>query len=235
MTDAGLDPERVARVTAELSIGERDPARSLCVASAALVGVAGAGVVLVSAQQALGTVCVSDPVTEAVEEVQYTLGEGPCVEAFRSKAPVSVPDLSSPGHTGWSGFCEGALAAGMRAAFGFPLLIRPACIGALNLYHDRAGELDDDQYADALAVAHVTTRSVLGWQSFAEPGSVAWQLEQVPMHRAAIHQAAGMISVQAAMPVPDALALLRAHAFGEGSMVSDVATDVVAGRLRFDA
>jgi hypothetical protein len=235
MTDPGLDPERVARVAAALAIGERDPARSLCSASAALVGVAGSGVVLVSAGRALGNVCVSDPVTEAVEEVQYALGEGPCIEAFRSKAPVAAPDLANSELTHWAGFCEGALAAGMRAAFGFPLLVRPACIGALNFYHDRTGELGDEQFADALAAAHVTTRAMLGWQLFAEPGSLAWQLEQVPAHRAAIHQASGMVSVQASIPVEGALALLRAHAFAEGDTVGDIATEVVAGRLRFES
>jgi hypothetical protein len=235
MTDPGLDPERVARVAAALAIGERDPARSFCSASAALVGVAGSGVVLVSAGRVLGNVCVSDPVTEAVEEVQYALGEGPCIEAFRSKAPVLAPDLASLELAGWAGFCEGALAAGMRAAFGFPLLVRPACIGALNFYHDRTGELGHEQFADALAAAHVTTRAMLGWQSFAEPGSLAWQLEQVPAHRAAIHQASGMVSVQASIPVEDALALLRAHAFAEARTVGEIATEVVAGRLRFES
>ena len=85
----------------------------------------------------------------------------------------------------------------MRAAFGFPLLIETVCFGALNLYHDVAGSLSNDQFADALAVAYVASRTVLRWQSVAGPGSLAWQLEHVPVHRAVIHQAGGMVSVQA--------------------------------------
>jgi hypothetical protein len=171
--------------------------------------------------------------TEAVEEFQYTLGEGPCVDAFSTKAPVLAPDLTSPGLTRWSGFREGALGVGVRAAFGFPMLVGPVCIGALNLYHDRAGDLTDEQFADAVTVAHVVTRTMLGWQSVADTHALAWQLEQVPVHRAAIHQAAGMVSVQAAVSVGDGLVLLRAHAFAEGRLLSDVAADVVAGGLRF--
>ena len=210
MTKAGLEPARVARMTAALSVGEEDPKHSLCVASAAAVGVAGAGVILMSGGRALGSVCVSDPMSEAAEEAQFTLGEGPCVDAFRTKEPVLVPDLADHDSTGWSGFREAALAAGVRAVFGFPLLIESVCFGALNLYHDRAGALSDDQFANALAVAHVASRTVLGWQSVAGPGSLAWQLEHVPVHRAVVHQAAGMVSVQAAVSVPDAVVMLRA-------------------------
>jgi GAF domain len=228
-----MDRERLDRVRVELSAGGRDPALCLCQVSASIVRVAGAGVVLVSASRALGNVCASDPKTEAVEEVQYTLGEGPCVDAFASKAPVLVPDLASPELTRWSGFRDGALDLGVRAAFGFPMLMGSLCVGALNLYHDQPGELTAEQFADAVLVAHVVTRTLLGWQSLADSGSVAWQLEQVPVHRAAVHQAAGMISVQATVSVGDGLALLRAHAFSEGRLVSEVAAEVVAGRLRF--
>ena len=48
MTANGFDPARIARVVAALADGERDPQRSLCAASADVVGVRGAGVVLLS-------------------------------------------------------------------------------------------------------------------------------------------------------------------------------------------
>jgi hypothetical protein len=94
--------------------------------------------------------------------------------------------------------------------------------------------LSDEQFADALAVAHVASRTVLGWQSVAGPGSLAWQLEHVPMHRAVVHQAAGMVSVQAAVSIPDAVVMLRAYAFAEDRPISEVATAIVSGQLRLD-
>ncbi len=228
-----LDPERVSQVVAALAVGERDPQRSLCAASAEVVGVSGAGIVLVSAGRMLGSVCVSNTVVEAVEELQYTLGEGPCIDAYRTRKPVLEPDLAAPESVRWPGFREGAVAAGARAAFGFPLLIGDSCIGALNLFRDSAGPLRDEQYLDALVVARVASRTVLGWQSIAG-SSLAWQLEQVPAHRAVVHQASGMISVQAGVPVDDALVMLRAHAFAAGRTMSEVASDVVKRELVFD-
>jgi AmiR/NasT family two-component response regulator len=75
---------------------------------------------------------------------------------------------------------------------------------------------------------------VLGWQSVAGPGSLAWQLEHVPMHRAVVHQASGMVSVQATVSLPDAVVMLRAYAFAEDRAISEVATEIVAGVLRLD-
>ena len=114
-----------------------------------MVDVDGAGVVLILRGQALGTVCTSDPVAEAVEEVQFTLGEGPCVDAFNSREPVFVPDLAGAGGVRWPAFRDGAMAEGIHAVFGFPLLVGPVCIGALNLYNQRSGSLTDEQVADA--------------------------------------------------------------------------------------
>ncbi len=155
MSKREIDPARVQRMTVALAVGETDPQHSLCVASAAAIGVSGAGVILMSGGRALGNVCVSDSMTGAVEEVQYTLGEGPCVDAFHTRAPVLAPDLSHPDGDRWAGFRIGAEKAGVRAVFGFPLLIGTVCFGALNLYNVRPGSLSDDQFADALAMAHV--------------------------------------------------------------------------------
>jgi len=229
----GLDPERVSRVTAALAVGERDPQRSLCAASAEVVRVSGAGIVLVAGGRMLGSVCVSSRVVEAVEELQYTLGEGPCVDAWRTREPVLASDLAAT-DIRWPEFSAGAVKAGARAAFGFPLLIGGACIGALNLFRDRPGPLDEDQLEDALVVARVASRTVMGWQSVAGGERLAWQLEQVPAHRAVVHQASGMVSVQAGVPVDDALVILRAHAFAGGRTISSVASDVVGRSLVFD-
>jgi hypothetical protein len=184
--------------------------------------------------RALGVVCCSDLVTETVEEVQYTLGEGPCIDAFTSGQPVLIPDLEADDGSRWPGYRDGALAAGVRGAFGFPILVGSVGIGALNLYQHEPGMLSDEQLADAVVLAHLVGRNVLAWQSVAGEGSLARQLEHIPVNRAVVHQATGMISVQASTSVADAIALLRAYAFSTNRPVSEVASDVVRGALRFD-
>jgi hypothetical protein len=229
-----LEPERFAQVVAARTEHDGDPVHALCLACTDVLGVTGAGLALVSGGRSLGSVGVSDPVSEAVEQVEYTLGEGPCVAAFRSATPAFDADLADDAVVAWPEFRLGALAAGVRAAFGFPLLIERVCIGALNLYHDRSGALTDDQLADALVVAHLASRQVLAWQADAPAGTVAWQLERAPNHRVEVHQATGRISVQAGISLVDALVLLRAYAFSHDLPIGEVATDVAGGRLRFD-
>jgi len=53
--------------------------------------------------------------------------------------------------------------------------------------------------------------------------------------RLVVHQAAGMISAQVNVPVAVALTRLQAYATARSRLVADVAADVVARRLRFDA
>ena len=89
-------------------------------------------------------------------------------------------------------------------------------IGALNLYRDRPGPLTDDQHADAVVMGVVAARSIISMQADAAPGALAPGLEATGNFRFVVHQAAGMIAVQLAVPVPEALLRLRARAFSTG-------------------
>jgi hypothetical protein len=234
VTGERVEREHLVRALAARSGSDDDPVSSLCLTCTDVLGVTGAGLMLGSRGRPLACVGVSDRVSEAVEQMEFTLGEGPCVAAFRSKEPMFDPDLAADGDTQWTEFRRAALAVGVRAAFGFPLLVDQVCIGALNLYHDRSGALTDEQVDDALVVAQFAGRTLLGWQADAPPGMVAWQLEKVPEHRMEVHQATGRISVQAGVSLADALVLLRAYAFSENLPITVVAADVAAERVRFD-
>jgi GAF domain len=229
-----LQPTHFAEVVAAHVEHDRDPASSLCLASVDVLGIAGAGLVLMSGAKSLDFIGVSDSVSEAVEQMEYTLGEGPCVSAYQTKVPVFDPDLADEGTARWPEFRRGALAAGIQAAFGFPLLIEQICIGALNLYHDQPGVLTDDQVADALVIAQFASRSVMAWQADAPPGTLAWQLERAPSHRVEVHQATGRISVQVGISLDDALVLLRAYAFSHDRPIGDVAAEVASGHLSLE-
>jgi len=234
VTAGRLEPQRFADLVAERRAQEHDPASSLCLACTDVLDLSGAGLMLVSGGRSLGCVGVSDRRTAAVEQVEYTLGEGPCIAAYRSELPVFDADLADEEVVLWPEFRRGALAVGVHAAFGFPLLVDRICIGALNLYRDESGALTDDQIDDAVVAARLASRTLLSWQAEAPPGTVAWQLERVPNHRMEVHQATGRISVQAGVSLADALDLLRAYAFARDRPISDVAADVGTGLIRFD-
>jgi hypothetical protein len=193
----------------------------------------GAGIMLMSGETPEGSVCTTNEVSTLIEELQYTLGEGPCVDAYHHDRPVLEPDLAHPATPRWFAFTPPALGAGARAVFGFPLQVGAVRLGALNLYRDRPGPLTEDQYADALVLADVAARAVLAMQAQAPPGALAAELEVGANFRFVVHQASGMVAVQLGIGVGEALLRLRAFAFANDRLITDVAGEVVERRLRF--
>ena len=227
--------ERRRRILKQLvPDGATEPKR-LCDVCAEVVGVTGAGIMLMAGGVPRGSVCTTNEVSLLVEELQYALGEGPCVDAYNLNEPVLEPDLAAPSVPRWLAFTQPAVEAGVRAIFGFPLQVGAVRLGALNLYCDSPGSLSGERHADALAMADIAAQAVLVLQAKAPPGELAAALETGSDFQWVVHQAAGMVSVQLGVSVALALVRLRAHAFGNNRSLREVAQDVVGRRLRFDA
>jgi hypothetical protein len=188
---------------------------------------------LMSGERERGSVCSSNQVSALIEELQFTLGEGPCVDAYQQDRPVLEPDLADPTSSRWLAFTPPAVAAGAKAVFGFPMQVGTVRLGALNLYCDHPGALTDNQHADALVLASVAARAVLSMQARAPRGSLAPELEAGSDFRFVVHQASGMVSAQLEVSVGEALIRLRAYAFSNDLLLTDVAQQVVSRRLRF--
>jgi hypothetical protein len=227
--------ERRRRILAGLSAGGVGASSvRLCDVSVDIVGVTGSGVMLMSGDVPSGSLCATDAVSHLLEDLQYALGEGPCVEAHERDRVVLEPDLADPVAPRWFAFTPAAVEAGARALFAFPMRVGTVRLGALNLYRDRPGPLSDDQHADALVMADVAAQWVLDVQAAAPVGAMAAELERGADFHFAVHNAAGMLSVQLGISVTEALIRLRAYAFGTGRPLGDVTDDVVARRLRIE-
>jgi AmiR/NasT family two-component response regulator len=120
----------------------------------------------------------------------------------------------------------------VRAVFGFPLLTGNGPLGALDLYLDRPGSLDDRQMDEAAVLAKVISSTVLSLQSEAAPGELGEKLGASLDHRAVVHQASGMVSAQLDIDVNDALVRLRAYAYTSNRPVNEVARAIVTRQLR---
>lgn len=228
--------ERRLRILARLAgaVPDGQETKRLCDVCAETTGSTGAGIMLMSGDLPRGSVCTTDAVSARIEQLQYDLGEGPCVDAYRLDRPVLEPDLADPVTPRWIAFTGPVVEAGARAVFGFPLRVGAVRLGALNLYFDRPGSLDDEQHADALVMADIAAQAVLVLQAEAPPGRVAAELEAGADFQYVVHQAAGMVAAQLDVPVTEALIRTRAYAFGHDRPLAEVARDVVARTLRFD-
>jgi ANTAR domain/GAF domain len=226
----------VTRILAQLAStapAENAGTGRLCAVAAEVTELSGAGIMVMVGNQPHTSICTTGGVSALIEELQYTLGEGPCVDAYRLGHPVLEPDLAAPSATRWPAFTQPAVAGGARAVFGFPMSIGSVRLGALNLYRDRPGPLTSEQHTDAAIVATVAGRTLITMQTGADPGTLGVELEAGSNLRLVVHQATGMVAEQLGITVTEALIRLRAHAFTQGRTLTDVANDIVAGRFRF--
>jgi hypothetical protein len=206
----------------------------LCQVSTEIVGLTGSGVMLMSGDDPRGSLGATDEVSRLIEDLQFALGEGPCVDAHESAQAVSEPDLADPTLPRWLAFSPPVVEAGGRAVFAFPLRVGSIGLGVLDFYRDKPGPLTTGQHADALVLADVVAHWILQIQADASPGVVARELEEGADFHFALHNAAGMTSVQLDVTVTEALVRLRAYAFATGRPLGDVARDVVARELRLE-
>ena len=222
--------------------GDRDPAHdvheriaSLCAQAIAPVGVHGAGVALVTRRGHRATIHATDDVAQRIEDAQFALGEGPCVDAAAARSPVLVDDLTDRRHgvqERWPGFLAAAAEARVRAVFAFPLAIGAVAFGALDLHRLAPGPLRASQLQAALLTADAMALLLLDLTTADDPVSATGAGDGKRMHLD-VHAAAGMVTVQLGTSIDNALAQLRAVAFAQDRTIDDVAADVLGGRLRF--
>jgi GAF domain-containing protein len=229
------DNERWSRLLAGAATERALQPQRICQLCVSMLGMSGAGIGMVTESGNRGSVCTTDEVAARIEELQFTLGEGPCVDAVLSGMPVLIADLSEQADFAaerWPAFMEGARAAGVRGVYAFPLRIGAITVGALDLYCDEPGDLDAFQLrallmaadAAALALLHLDTTDDNAFADDPDAGTT-YQLQ--------VHQATGMVQVQLGVTTEEAFLMLRARAFSLGRPLASVATDVVQRRLRF--
>ena len=223
----GLVAERAGARGGPVSAGDA------CEVAAEVAGVDGAWLSVMSDPARRALVHATGRRAAELDELQFTLGEGPCADAFRSGSPVLVADLLAAGWPErWPGFTVTGGMTGAAAMFAFPLVMGAIRVGVLGLYRKTAGPLSPGALADVLVCADAALQLLLNSRAGMDgdvdgrPGD-GWSDDH-----AKVYQATGMVSAQRAVGPEEALALLRAHAFAHDLTLDEVAAAVVARRLR---
>jgi len=210
--------------------GIADALDRLCRCAAQELGLAGAAVTLVPTAGAHAVSAASNPATRQHEDEQFGAGEGPTQDVFSSHRPVLVSDLDRASGR-WPGYAPAASAAGVRAVFALPLQVGAVTLGVLTLSGPHPRIFDRVEMRTALMFAELATELLMD-NSTTEP---AVGLD--PDHHAAmaihgqIYQAQGMTMVDLGVPLPEALARMRAHAYATEQDLADLATEIIAGRV----
>lgn len=179
-------------------------------------------------------VYATDALTAALDELEFTIGEGPGLDCYRAGRPSLEPDLASEAtFARWPGFSSEARHLGAGALFAFPMHLGSGSIGNATLYRSTSGPMDGAEIASATGCVDKIVHAVL--ELLKPSGQLRAGLENsiVILGHPEVAQATGMIAVQLGVSITEALARLRARAFVERSAISEIACDVIARRRRF--
>ncbi|MEU3269753.1 GAF and ANTAR domain-containing protein [Saccharomonospora sp. NPDC006951] len=208
------------------------PMVRVCRACVALLPVDGASISIIMDTGHQQSLYASDAVAERLETVQFSLGEGPCFEAFDTGQPVLVPDLAHDAALAWPVFASEIDKAEVGAIFALPLRRGAARVGAIDMYRREPGWLSETELATALQIADIATSALLAAAVTSTDDEIdeAW-LTMLPGNRAVVHQATGIVIAEFGIPAEQALARLRGYAFATNRLLDEVADDLVSTRL----
>ncbi len=235
------DPGTVARalLASIRGAGVGEVPGRLCELCTELLPVSGASISLMVQTTTRRILSSSDEVSRQLAEWQYTLGDGPCIQAYSTGAPVFAADLSNGADSWrWPVFALRALETGAKAVFSFPLAIGAIAAGTLDLYRNSPGSLSAREVSAALLIADTATLEVLrlyageGETGDRDGAETDWLADEVDHDE--VHHATGMVMIQLGVGAEEALLILRARAFALGTTLNALAHGVVTRRMRFD-
>ncbi len=187
-----------------------------------------------------GTLGSSGTPARVYDELQFTLGEGPCLDSVTLRAPILVSDLANLNDNRWPVYGPAMLDLKVRGIFAIPIVLAGEYVGALDLFRAQPGVLEGDAIGGALLAATVASIPLLDildsdlQAAVNDPNSDAWA-ELSVLTRAEVSQATGMLVAQLGVDPTEALVRLRAHAYATGRSATDVACDILDRRLRLEA
>ncbi len=197
-----------------------------------LVDVDAAGILLIDNADRLRVAASSSDQVRLLELFQLRTDDGPCLECFRTGAPVDGSDLSDQGEAGrWPRFRELALATGFRAVYAVPMRLRTHTIGTLNLFCVRPNSVSHDDRRLAQALADVATISILQEQAARRAESLAGQLQAALDSRIVLEQAKGVLAERTHCDMDHAFAALRDYAGRHGVPLVELARSVTNGQF----
>ncbi len=126
-----------------------------------------------------------------LDETQYKLGHGPCLDAARSTSTQHVADMTSENR--WPDWTSRAREAGACSSLSIGLPVQEAVTGALNIYATKPHAFDEDALAVAQTFASYAEVAMANAYLYNAQTTLAQHMEIAMRSRAVIEQAKGII------------------------------------------
>lgn len=186
----------------------------------------GAGVSLINSEgQRLSVGATSDGVL-AADDLQYELGEGPCLSAWSTGVPVYITDTHTEKR--WQSWTTAAAHAGIRSCLSVPLLKKPAALGAMKVYSDSPDAFSGDDRKRLLKLAHSAAALLGHVQASDTPQRISTEVRTSLAQRDAIGLARGILMERHDIGVQEAKRELLDMAGRDGNTIGDQASIITA-------
>jgi len=213
------------------TVDDRVLAMRICRACVDGLDVDGAAISLLTAAAARQTLAATDATAELLEDLQFTLNEGACMEAARTGNPVLVGDLRHSGEVErWPVFAPRAAELGFRSAHCFPMRLREHVIGAMNVFRTDDRRLSDEERRVSRALCDIATIGLMQERAIRRAEELTEQLQFALNSRVVIEQAKGIVARTLDIGVDEAFEMLRRFARSRRQRLTDVAREIVENR-----
>lgn len=171
------------------------------------------------------TVTNSDARASQLDEIQYSKGDGPCLQSARTGKVVRVADFGADDR--WDGFPSRAVAHGVRSSLSLPLIAGADSVGALNLYASAPSSFNDEEERQGLQFAGEAARALALALRLSDQAEMTHHMQMALASRSTIDQALGILMAQNRCNADQAFAILRDASHHRNVKLRDVAADVV--------
>jgi GAF domain-containing protein len=192
----------------------------------ALFQVDGTALLLVDRDQVLRNLATSDRRAALLEELQAEHGEGPCVDAFDDKEPVSAGDLRHDDR--WPAFAPDAAGQGLLAVLASPIPYSEQAVGVVAVLAGEPHAWTGAEQEAIVAFTDLVALLILNAMEARERGRLAGQLQGALDSRVVIEQAKGVLVGRHGLTTRQAFERLRRQARDQRRPLTEVARGVVS-------
>jgi GAF domain-containing protein len=172
----------------------------------------------------------TDPTSAEVEQAQYEIGSGPCLDSFRTGEIFRIDSTAEDG--AWPEFRATCLEHGILSTASFPLLIDDVIHGALNLYSRQKAAFGAEQIALGRQFAAQAGIVIAYARSYWNARQLSQNLEAAMAHRAEIEQAKGIIIATTGATPDEAFEMLARQSQHENRKLREIAIELVQSKAR---
>jgi GAF domain-containing protein len=231
MTDPQpLDPADAFARLGQMKLGETDLQGVLDevaqLAKRTIPGADEVSVTLITDRGGAHTAAYTGQLALSLDEWQYGIGNGPCLDASAATLTVSLPDMTTEER--WPDWAARALQAGAHSSLSIGLPIHEQITGALNVYAIKPDAFDSDAIILGQTFAGYAAVALANAHLFDAQASLAQQMQAAMQSRAVIEQAKGIIMGSRRCTADEAFAILTRISQDTNRKLRDVAAALVA-------